>query len=291
MGAPAGAWVAGVALGFFWGFLPDSCAPDPDEGVFGPGTPVASSSSSSAASTSAGQGGGGEGGSGGAGGIASSTTTGVGGEGGQGGAPECVTAVDCGENGPCGTWACFADKCLHSVVAQGKPVDGADGDCISLACDGQGGIVESPDPSDVPADVPNDCTSLACDAQGAVVASPDPADVPADDGNDCTVEACAPGPVHPDAPKGASCATNGGNLCDAGECVPFIPVKCKSDSTGQVYVGCEGKIHVDYNTITVDVVGGFSCGSHDLPAFGYCAPGTPCSIWHVGKPADGGECQ
>ncbi|KAH7134474.1 hypothetical protein B0J13DRAFT_560507 [Dactylonectria estremocensis] len=64
---------------------------------------------------------------------------------------------------------------------------------------------------------PGDCRSNVCDGQGGVVNVPDNTDLPADDGNPCTIEMCAAGvPLHPAVPDGTSCGPN--QACLSGVC-------------------------------------------------------------------------
>lgn len=149
-------------------------------GSDGPGGSTASSSGGGGMASS-------NGGAGGTGATSSSSS-------GVGGATECTTSADCPATG---------------------------NECVALVCEGKMCI-----PIDVPAgtivanQVAGDCMKIACDGDGAATMQTDDADAP-DDANDCTVDSCSGGvPSHAPSAKDTACSTGGGALCDgAGECV------------------------------------------------------------------------
>ncbi len=74
----------------------------------------------------------------------------------------CVTASDCaGLGSECATVTCEASQCITTPVAEGTLLEQQTlGDCRLDACDGEGGIVAIPAPSDADDGLP--CTEDAC---------------------------------------------------------------------------------------------------------------------------------
>lgn len=95
--------------------------------------------------------------------ISNSTSVGGGGSGGSGGMTGCDSTVDCPPpSTPCEVPICVGDVCGYSALPMGTNVAmQVGGDCQRRICDGQGNVIDSADPGDLPADG-NDCTDDVC---------------------------------------------------------------------------------------------------------------------------------
>ncbi|MBK9262922.1 MAG: hypothetical protein IPM54_24350 [Polyangiaceae bacterium] len=64
----------------------------------------------------------------------------------------CDVAADCGANTECTRWECVKEKCVQEPKPYGYSVPSGDvlGDCRVWVCDGYGGKVAKPDPTDIP---------------------------------------------------------------------------------------------------------------------------------------------
>jgi hypothetical protein len=133
-----------------------------------------------------------------------------------GACPACAAAADCpGEDGACAWRTCVAGACGTGLAAAGMPPGGQ---------------------------TAGDCRVVACDGQGLVVSSVDPADLP-DDGNPCTVDSCAGGvptftPTLLGTPCGPGLSCDGAGACrPAGEPGPQIgAVRAACPTAGTVSV-------------------------------------------------------
>lgn len=107
-------------------------------------------------------------------------------------AGSCKVDLDCPSE-PCAAGACEAGTCKWTPLPAGSAA-----------------LV----------DTPGDCKRDACDGQGKVVQSPDPSDV-LQSGRDCLLDVCTGDvPATSPAAKGTPCSDSGGNQCDgAGHCV------------------------------------------------------------------------
>ncbi len=162
----------------------------------------------------------GTGGSGGAG-----STTGTGGSGGA----ECASPEDCPDTGSfCVARTCEAEQCGTENLPADTALPSQDvGDCVIAACDGDGGVVEIVDDSDIP-----------------------------DDFNDCTVDACSAGePSNDPEPLDTPCGVGGELSCDgAGQCTGCVdPGQCAGTDDDCKARTCEaGVCGVDFTADGVE---------------------------------------
>ncbi len=117
----------------------------------------------------------------------------------------CEEPSDCpSPNNACLEATCEGGHCDSRPIAEGLSLaDQTEGDCKTSVCDGEGGVVDEDDDSDVE-----------------------------DDGNACTVDACDNGAVtHDPTNSGSTCEADGGTVCDGdGECVECAePADCESN--------------------------------------------------------------
>ncbi len=197
----------------------------------------------------------------------STSTSSTGGQGGVGGIvpPECVVPADCpGVDNECRSRTCTAGVCGVDFVAAGTAL---------------------------PAQLVGDCATATCDGAGEVASEYDASDV-LDDGNDCTDDACTPqGPTNAAKATGTPCVSG---LCDqAAACVANIPVKCKLNGGGSVFVCGDGtgdnNVYWDASkacfpmsaTPCYDIAQVVPC---------YCPAGTPCQV-KLGLQMLDGTCQ
>jgi hypothetical protein len=114
----------------------------------------------------------------------------------------CLARSDC----PSGNAPCMVPTCTSGVCGMGPLAAGMDalmqtpGNCQKEQCDGQGNVVPTPDPTDIP---------------GA--------------GNPCVVGSCVGGIPKLTPLTGVACNQNGGKVCASGTCV-----ECSS------YLDCPG---------------------------------------------------
>lgn len=129
----------------------------------------------------------------------------------------CTVDADCGDVGSCATVACQDGLCTitYTPSGLGSLPDPTPGDCLALACNGQGGTQSIGSDADVPADDGDPCTDEAC--KDGVASHPPVADL--NDGNLCTKDTCAAGSVtHEPLPDGTGCGACA--TCEAAECKP-----------------------------------------------------------------------
>lgn len=123
---------------------------------------------------------------------------GGGGEGGEdpnGGV--CNNDSDCPDpSNECLTKVCISGTCDTNSVPLGTPIaTQVSGNCKRIVCDGSGGTMDDPDPSDLP-----------------------------DDGNSCTVDTCNGGdPAFSPVAAGTACSAGNGVMCNGqGSCVECL---------------------------------------------------------------------
>jgi hypothetical protein len=124
----------------------------------------------------------------------------------------------CGTQGVC-------DGMGHCVGCDGpEDCSGADDFCQQRTCvANECGVINTMVGTLLPmaAQTSGDCVILACDGNGAAHPNVDDGDVPGDDGVACTFDSCNLGvAVHPARPLNDACNQSGGSFCDgAGSCV------------------------------------------------------------------------
>lgn len=87
------------------------------------------------------------------------------GAGGSGGAGPCEVDADCPSLNQCALGTCEQGSCgITNLSAKLLPANQIFGDCIYRECDGMGGVIDVPDPTDTPA--ADACASYACTPEG-----------------------------------------------------------------------------------------------------------------------------
>lgn len=180
--------------------------------------------------------------------VAADTACGAGGAlycDGNGKCVGCTTDAQCGATTDCQAPSCDAGACAPNFVAPGTPIlMQADGDCMTVQCDGIGGTKILEDKTDI-----------------------------VDDGKACTEDVCTGGmATHPNSASGKACAENGGTRCDgAGKCVECITGADCASLVCQLQV-CIAPTCMDgvKNATETDV----DCGGPDCAP---CAVGQLCS--------------
>lgn len=145
----------------------------------------------------------------------------------------CGNGLSCNGAGEC-TGCSNANQC-----------PGDDDDCQTRTCDGGTCGLDFEDPGTVVEDAPGDCVYLACDGEGHAETVVDDGDVP-DDGLDCTRDVCNDGePANPPRDPGADCD---GGVCDGeGACVGCVEDgDCGTDTECALFECNDGTCDVLY---------------------------------------------
>ena len=157
----------------------------------------------------------------------------------------CASDADCGAPSPCATFACAGAACKATYAAAGTTLpDATKGDCKRPQCDGHGGVVEAPDPGDLPTST-DACTLAACSADG-------PSQSSAPMGTACSAGVCDG--------AGACVACNGANDCGTLSDAYCYDHRCASCADGQQDGDETG---IDCGGSTCGKCGGDPCTSPD----------------------------
>lgn len=170
----------------------------------------------------------------------------------------------CTENG--GAFCDGAGACVQCVSAADCPV--AADECSMATCtDGFCGFAFVPEGVPVSAQDPGDCAEVQCDGNGGTISVPLPTDVPVD-GNACTDDVCNSGvPENPPAAPGTLCSEDGGVVCDgAGQCVgaPSVVSTTPGDFTSvlaSTQIAVTFSEAMDEGTLTAQTTAGACTGS------------------------------
>ncbi len=167
---------------------------------------------------------------------------------------ECITR-SCSPTGSCGV--AYADAA--TVLQLGQTA----GNCRTLQCDGEGGVIDVPDGGDPPADL-----------------------------QDCVIETCDTGtPAETEAGAGTPCDDDGGALCDgAGSCVECLDADdCGTSSTCATYACLAGVCDVGFagaGTLVADPLAG-DCRRDECDGAGNV---TEAAVYAADIPVDAVEC-
>jgi hypothetical protein len=153
----------------------------------------------------------------------------------------CNAAADCpGTDDFCKTRKCDNGMCGFTFTGQGMALPAnqqTTGDCITKACDGNGGVEDDPAPNDI---------------------------VP--DSNPCTKDLCnGTTPTHPPENAGTVCSVGNGHKCDgAGSCVECLaPADCATPA--------------GFPCTTATCNGSHQCATASAPPTTNCGQGPSCS--------------
>jgi hypothetical protein len=173
----------------------------------------------------------------------------------------CTSDAECGAAAPCVTYTCSAQACKATYApAKTLITDDTKGDCKRPECDGKGGVVEVPDPADVPVSRAA-CVTEACSSEGV--------------------------PIHGLATTGTTCTGKAGaHVCDVtGSCVECNqPHDCTASGAYCYKGGCATCADGEQNG---DETGVDCGGSHCLEC-----NGGPCTTYSDCKSnsCSGGTC-
>ena len=179
----------------------------------------------------------------------------------------CTADSDCSKGASaCETTKCLATACVVTFTPKGTPLpDDKKGDCQRPACDGKGGTIQVPYPTDVPAST-NACLDEACTSAGKPTQSPKAAET--------------------------TCALSSGNgVCDGtGTCVECVEA---SDCAGLTGAYCQENACASCSDGKQDGdEAGVDCGgTHCLKCNGdTCSQSADCASNACTVGSSGGKC-
>ena len=180
------------------------------------------------------------------------------------GKDECTVAV-CNANKTCGTSPAPAGTKL--VSAPQKP-----GDCVTLYCDGMGGVTPEADDTDLPEDT-NVCATEGC-AMGVITSTPVAADTDCGKGMVCNGKGVCKKATTQPCLASAECASG---ACSDGVCCSTVcGTACKSCNLPATVGTCSNIPAAQHDTIPA----GACVGVNFCDGMGVCKLGTgqPCTL-------------
>jgi hypothetical protein len=195
----------------------------------------------------------------------------------------CLTGSDCpGTDMPCTTRTCVSGACGTSLVAAGAAaLTQPPGDCQKDQCDGQGNVISTPDPTDIPG-VGNTCVVGACVADVPMVTPFTGTSCNENGGKVCDSGACVECLISSDCPGTNDCHET---FCDAGQCklitlldACHFPPPCYQTPG---FCGVDGCSYGHDNTNGGSPCPGGVCDTAQgcIPCAQYCDPPQPCHLY------------
>ncbi|HEX4824086.1 MAG TPA: hypothetical protein VFV19_07215 [Candidatus Polarisedimenticolaceae bacterium] len=144
--------------------------------------------------------------------------------------------------------------------------------CTQAVCSfGNCGVNNVPIGTAVPAQTAGDCETNVCDGNGGITQQPDNTDVPVD-GNACTADLCTGGvPSNPPQADGTACSDGDGVSCQSGVCTPTLSVVRVGDGATALSTSAAA-VFIDRFTIN-----GASLATIALPTT-FMASNQPCTL-------------